>query len=137
MGKDWSLYAALMEHWVAIVGADYAHQTAPVKITFPHGGQKRTGAQLTIRLPSGLGFAFSHQIPMIQSRINSYFGYEAIGRIVLATYYPEPKTEKPRKAALSQGAEKTLEKLTSNIENNELKDSLKVLGASIFGHQNP
>src|ERR1700722_6844237 len=36
VGKDWNLYAALLEHLQEIVGAEYARVAAPVKITFPH-----------------------------------------------------------------------------------------------------
>src|ERR1700761_8162192 len=74
IGKDWSLYAALLDHWQEIVGMEYAKVTTPVKITFPHqpGASRRSGGTLTAKLPKGLAMEFTFKTEQIKQRINSY-----------------------------------------------------------------
>jgi hypothetical protein len=139
IGKDWSLYAALLEHWREIVGEEYAINTVPVKIIFPRGkktdekwGQaKRGGGSLSIRLPQGLAMEFSFLSEQIKKRINSYFGYEAIERIALETYYEEGKTLSAPRKELSREQKETLHKSLETIENSELREALENLGQSI------
>ncbi len=139
IGKDWNLYAALLEHWREIVGQDYAQSASPVKIAFPRGkrpdekwADKRADGTLYIRLPQGLAMEFGFHAETIRARINGFFGYEAIGRIVLETYYPEgrpaPREEPP---PLSAEAKARLEQETEGIENDELREVLQELGESV------
>ncbi len=144
MGKDWNLYASLIERWEDIVGPDYAQETTPVKITFPHGKKSdekwatsnRAGGTLTISLPQGLSLAFSHHAEQVRARINTYFGYAAIEKIALKPFYPKdnkPYTPPPRR--LSKGEVDTLQNQTKDIENSELRDALAALGASVLANQ--
>lgn len=144
MGKDWNLYASLLERWEAIVGPDYARETTPVKITFPRGKKtdekwaesNRAGGTLTISLPQGLSLAFSHNAEQVRARINTYFGYEAIEKIALKPFYPKdnkPFTPPPR--PLSKGEIEALENTTKDIEDNDLREALAMLGASVLANQ--
>src|SRR5580692_535543 len=80
IGKDWSLYAALLDRWPEIAGAEYARLTTPVKIVFPPRQQEaqRKGGTLVIRLPKGLAMEFTYKTGIICERITNFFGYEAI-----------------------------------------------------------
>lgn len=143
LGKDWSLYATILDHWPEIVGVDYAKDTTPVKIVFPKGKKKdekwaqgnRTGGILTIRLPQGLTFTFSHNTEQIKTRINNFFGYEAIGKIAFESFYPSPKAEKAAPPPLTDLEKDTLQSHIKNIDNNELRDALERLGASVLANQ--
>ncbi|MDD3182038.1 MAG: DciA family protein [Alphaproteobacteria bacterium] len=144
MGKDWNLYASLLERWTEIVGPDYAQETTPVKISFPHGkktdekwaGGQRAGGTLTIRLPQGLSLAFTHHAEQVRSRINTFFGYEAIERITLKPFYPtHGKPLAPPQRTLSSQEIATLKEGTKDIENNELRDILEQLGTSVLANQ--
>jgi hypothetical protein len=92
VGKDWDIYAALLEHWAEIVGPEYAQATTPVKINFPHQPlePRRRNGTLTVRLPRGLAMEFSFKAEPMKQRINNYFGYDAIGRIVFDPVYTSP-----------------------------------------------
>lgn len=137
LGKDWSLFSGLLQNWPEIVGKAYAAETTPVKITFPTPPQnvpqqsRRTGGMLTIRLPKGLAMSFTYDIPAILQRVNTYFGYQAIAKIVLDPVHKLPQKRKtaasPSKEILTEMTEKT-----SSIEDTELRDALKRLGASIL-----
>lgn len=144
LGNDWGLYSALIERWTEIVGPDYAQETTPVKISFPKGKRadekwaagRRTGGTLTISLPQGLSFSFAHQSDQVRARVNNFFGYEAIERIALSPFYP--KGDKPVTQplpALSKDEKEQLSKDTESIENNELRDALQQLGASVLANQ--
>ena len=132
-GKDWGLYANLLDHWAEIVGTEYARVTTPVKINFPfqpNEAQRKNGV-LTIRLPKGLAMEFSFKADLIRHRINNYFGYEAFARVALdAASLPPPVTKKVKKvdpAALSAFKEKA-----SIIENNELREALEGFGEALL-----
>ena len=137
MGKDWSLYAALLEHWPEIVGQEYAQVTNPAKITFPHQPlePKRRNGTLTVRLPKGLAMEFTFKTDQIKQRINGYFGYDAIGRIVLDSVAGMPR--KPNKTALAAPDAATMQALaeqTSVVDNDEVRAALLSFGAS-FSHK--
>ncbi len=141
MGKDWALYATLLNHWSEIVGQEYAKVTTPVKIVFPHGkkeGDKwangnRTGGVLTIALPHGLTMEFAFLTETILSRINSFFGYPAIEKITLQGRYEEkPILATPAEPpALSPHQQEDLLDKTKDVEDSELRSVLLDLGRSI------
>lgn len=140
VGKDWSLYAALLDHWPEIVGQDYAKKAAPVKISFPKGkkadekwASRRTDGTLIIRLPQGLAMEFGFLSETLKSRINGFFGYPAIGRIALETYYPtapQPFIEPPQ--PLSAEKKENIARQAAGIENEELREVLQQLGESVI-----
>ncbi|MDD2325962.1 MAG: DciA family protein, partial [Alphaproteobacteria bacterium] len=140
VGKDWGLYAALIDHWTEIVGADYAKQTTPVKITFPRGKKpadqwagRQTGGTLTVKLPQGLAMAFSHQTGIVIQRINGFFGYPAIERIALAPAYGLTGTEPPLPPPpLTPQEKEDLAATIAEVEDSDLKEVLETLGASIL-----
>ena len=144
IGKDWGLYAALIDHWSEIVGADYAKHTSPVKIVFPRGkqsgekwaGGQKTGGTLTVKLPHGLCMAFTHQTSIIISRINGFFGYPAIERIALApAYSTDERPASPAPVFLSETEKASVTTSVCDIENKELQDALAALGTSVLANQ--
>ena len=137
LGKDWGLYAALLEHWAEIVGADYARVTTPAKIAFPHqpNEARRKNGTLTIRLPKGLAMEFTYKTEQIRQRINSYFGYDAVGKIAFA-----PESILPTKRAKPRAADAaTVDRIKNDVktvENSELRDVLQAFGEAISASHN-
>jgi hypothetical protein len=136
VGKDWGLYAALLDHWRDIVGADYAETTTPVKITFPHqpNEARRQNGTLTILLPKGLAMEFTYKIEQIRQRINSYFGYEAIARIVFDPAFSLPPKTKAQRAADPEAAS-IVKAQVQPLDNSELRDALQSFGESILASE--
>jgi len=140
VGRDWALYATLLDHWREIVGEDYAQNTAPVKIVFPKGkkldekwASRRSGGTLHIRLPQGLTMEFSFLTDTIRARINGFFGYSAIEKVVFEPFYPEkPPVLAPEAPPLSAEAKESLAEDTKDIDNDELRDLLQQLGESML-----
>ena len=134
VGKDWSLYAALLAHWAEIVGPSYAEATTPVKVTFPLQPQQaqRSAGSLTIRLPKGLAMEFSFKSDLIRQRINGYFGYNAIARIVLE---PGFGGKPPRPAAPVLPNEQELASLRANVMpvvDTDLREALLSFGEALL-----
>lgn len=134
VGKDWSFYAALLTHWQEIVGADYASITTPSKITFPHQPtqQRRSGGTLFIRLPKGLSMEFSFKTDQIKQRINSYFGYDAIGKISFEPVYGANLDKKPQIAELDSETVAAIQEETKTIESSELQAALQSFGEAML-----
>ncbi len=80
----------LFHHWPDIIGADYAEHCDPVKLQWPRrdprkdapdSHAKSSGAVLTVAVAPAHAIAVQHEVPRLIRRINSVFGYPAIGRI--------------------------------------------------------
>jgi hypothetical protein len=132
-GKDWGLYANLLDHWAEIVGTEYARVTTPVKISFPYQpneAQRKNGV-LTVRLPKGLAMEFSFKADLIRQRVNAYFGYEAFARLALdAAYLPAPPVKSEKKA--DPAALSAIKDKASTIEDGELREALEKFGEAIL-----
>jgi hypothetical protein len=134
-GKDWGLYANLLNHWSEIVGQEYARITTPVKITFPYQPQEaqRKNGVLTVRLPKGLAMEFSFKAELIRQRINIYFGYEAFARIALDPSAIPVGVNKAPKRVDPELLEGVKDK-ASSIENSELREALEKFGETLLSH---
>ena len=135
-GKHWGLYASLLNNWTEIVGIEYAKLTTPVKIAFPYqpGEAIRKNGTLTVRLPKGLAMEFSFKIEIIRQRVNSFFGYEAFGRIALDPCNMAPTRSSPRRE-ISATEREAIDQKVSGIEDCELRKALQTFGVSI--HTSP
>ena len=132
VGKDWASYATLIAHWAEIVGPDLARGTTPSLLRWlqhSESGRREKGT-LHIRLPGALALDIQHQEPIIKRRINGFFGYEAIERIVLdhCPMSPPPKVKKPRPPrAIAPETGLAIE----NIEDADLRSALRSLAEAI------
>jgi hypothetical protein len=136
VGKDWVLYVALLDHWQEIVGLEYARVTAPVKITFPHQPHepRRCKGTLCVRLPKGLAMEFTFKTEQMRQRINGYFGYDAVAKIIFDPVYnmsparaaPSPEPDPETLAAIRAGAK--------TVENEELQQALESFGSAIMNY---
>lgn len=86
--------SSVVSRWGEIVGPRYAEVSAPESIRFPHG--KRADGVLTLSVDSAHAPMLQHVAPAIVERVNRFFGYAAVARIVLrqGSLPPAP----PRKA---------------------------------------
>jgi hypothetical protein len=68
--------AEIISWWPDIVGAAYAEHTAPERIRWPRDGKAAT---LVVRCHPALALQFSYEADRVRERLNSYFGYPAVG----------------------------------------------------------
>ena len=74
-------------------------------IKFPAG--KKAGGALTLLVDGAHAPLIQHLTPMIVERVNRFFGYAAINRIVFRQGRPPAAAPKPRTARSSSGAQGT------------------------------
>lgn len=132
VGKDWAVYATLLDRWKEIVGTEYAQVSSPVKVSFPHqpNAQHRQGGTLTIRIPKGLALEFTYKVEIVRQRVNNYFGYEAFAKIAFdpVAKLPEVKREP---LPLDDATRATITASAAVIDDPELRAALERLGESV------
>jgi hypothetical protein len=72
--------SSIVSRWPEIVGERYAKVSSPESIRFPAG--KKAGGVLTLLVQGAHAPLIQHLTPMIVERVNRFFGYAAIDRIV-------------------------------------------------------
>lgn len=72
--------SAVVSRWSEIVGERYAKVSSPESIRFP-AGRKSSGA-MTLLVEGAHAPLVQHLAPMIIERVNRFFGYAAIDRII-------------------------------------------------------
>jgi hypothetical protein len=91
--------ASVVSRWKEIVGERYGQVSLPESIRFPTG--KKSGGTLTLLVEGAHAPLVQHLGPMIIERVNRFFGYEAIARIVFRQGRlpaPAPKRARPQPA---------------------------------------
>jgi len=73
--------SAVVSRWGEIVGERYAAASAPESIRFPHG--KRADGTLTIVASGAHAPMLQHVAPTLIERVNRFFGYTAVVRVVI------------------------------------------------------
>ncbi|NJC05232.1 hypothetical protein GGQ97_001025 [Sphingomonas kaistensis] len=71
---------AVVSRWTEIVGERYARVSTPESIRFPAG--KKSGGTLTLAVDGAHAPLLQHLAPMIMERVNQFFGYEAVVKVV-------------------------------------------------------
>lgn len=96
------LQSAIVARWAEIVGAHYGAHSIPEGLSFPTG--KRSGGSLRIVVTGAFAPLLKAVEPQIIDRVNRFFGYAAVDRVVLrhgdlprqaavkATIMPRPMT---------------------------------------------
>lgn len=72
---------AIVSRWGEIVGARYAGVSAPESIRFPQG--KRAEGTLSLTVAGAHAPMMQHVAPEIVERVNRFFGYPAVARVVI------------------------------------------------------
>ena len=86
----------MVSRWAEIVGARYAGVSAPESIRFPQG--KRANGTLTLIVAGAHAPMMQHIAPEIVDRVNRFFGYPAVEKVVIrqgVVARPAPKPARP------------------------------------------
>lgn len=73
--------SSVVSRWSEIVGDRYARVSIPESIRFPQG--RRSDGILTLTVEGSHGTMLQHVAPTIIERVNRFFGYSAVARIVI------------------------------------------------------
>ena len=124
--------AQLITQWEAVIGAELAGKLAPDRLSFARG--ERALGSLRLRVASGFAVEAQHLEPVIIERINSFFGYRAVARIILVQGpLPQAAAPTPRPRPLSAEEESGLDQRLAAVPEGELRQALRRLGAAVIG----
>ncbi len=125
----------IVASWPDVVGEKLATRCEPIKISWP----KRIGtaeasepATLVIRVESAFALELQHLAPVLIERVNTRYGWKAVGKILLKQG-PIRKTPRPvpLPAPTAEVLEKAREKVGS-LDNSALQEALIRLGAGVL-----
>jgi hypothetical protein len=133
LGKRGFAEAQLVAQWPAVIGEEIARGVCPEKLRFARG-ERRDGT-LYLRVAPGLGLEIQHREPVLIERINAFFGYRAVARLVLKQGPPpRPTIPPPQPRALARDERMLLERRLDAIEDRELRAALARLGEAVIGN---
>ena len=123
----------LLTRWPEIAGTDIAAHAEPLKISWPRGPHADAGepATLQLRVEGPTALEIQHLSGVILERVNRFFGWRAVGKIVLRQ---APLTRRPRPvpaAAPSPEATARIAATLTEIADEDLRQALARLGAAI------
>ena len=84
--------SAIVSRWNEIVGERYGKVSLPESIRFPSG--RKTGGVLTLLVEGAHAPLVQHLAPLIIERVNRFFDYAAINRIVFRQGKPPASPER-------------------------------------------
>src|ERR1700753_3946001 len=123
----------LVTRWAEIAGPEIAAHSDPLKMQWPRPveGQPQEPATLILRVEGPMALEIQHSSDVILQRVNRFFGWSAVGKLALrqAPLSRRDRPARPRPPDAKAVAE--VEKTLSSVEDEELRDALARLGASI------
>jgi hypothetical protein len=123
----------LVTRWKEIAGAEVAAHSEPLKIQWPRPveGQQQESATLVLRVEGPMALEIQHASDVILERVNRFFGWSAVGKLALRQA-PLSRRDRPKPSrAPDPQAVAEIAKTLSSVEDDELRDALARLGASI------
>lgn len=136
LGKRGFGEAQLVTQWEAVIGPELAEKLSPDRLSFVRG--ERSEGTLRLRVASAFAVEAQHYEPVIIERINGFFGYRAVARIVLVqgpakNAPPRAKPLRPLSVAEQSGLDQRL----AALPDSELRDALRRLGTAVIGSRKP
>ena len=122
------IQSSIVSRWPEIVGERYAKVSCPESIRFPTG--RKAGGALTLLVDGAHAPLIQHLTPMIVERVNRFFGYAAINRIVFRQGKPPAAPARPERPQL-RTVPKELGEGLREIADPELRSCLESLAAQI------
>lgn len=123
----------LVTRWAEIAGAEIAAHSEPLKIQWPRPveDQPPEPATLVLRVEGPMALEIQHSSDAILQRVNTFFGWNAVGRIALrqaplSRREPPKRMPPPDPAAVAK-----IESTLGNVEDDNLRGALARLGATI------
>ena len=126
--------SSIVSRWGEIVGERYARVSSPESIRFPTG--RKAGGVLTLLVEGAHAPLIQHLTPLIVERVNRFFGYAAINRIVFRQGKPPAAPPRPDRPQL-RPVPKELGDGLREIADPELRACLESLAAQIAATSGP
>jgi len=129
----------LVTRWPEIAGAEIAAHAEPVKISWPRGARADAAepATLLLRVEGPTAIEIQHLSGVILERVNRFFGWRAIGKIVLRQAPLARRARPARPEAPTAEATSRVAATLTEIADEDLRQALARLGAAVATHRRP
>ena len=131
-GKRGFGQGTVIANWKSIVGDVLATHTFPEKITYPR--DQRSNGTLHLRIDSpALALELQHIETQLLERINTHFGYRAVGYIKISQgTIPDEDNQPPaKKRKISVKEKNALDDDLNIVSDPDLKNALRALGTEV------
>ncbi|WP_321397646.1 DUF721 domain-containing protein [Emcibacter sp.] len=127
----------IVARWPEIVGPVLSGCSVPERLTFPRS--ESAGGTLYIRIEGSFAVEMQHLEELVLERINGFYGYRAVERLVYR-HGPLPKRREQQSRApvkLTDSQQKELDDLLSPLTDSGLQKALYRLGATVLVPEKP
>lgn len=131
--------ADIVVDWPEIVGERYAGKVQPLRVDWPRVPEGAIDpapqpATLVVQTDGATALLLTHDMDQVVERINTFFGWGAIGRIrILQRPLSRPKRTPPRRPrALTSQEEAELSAKLQGVEGTRLGEALEKLGRAVL-----
>ena len=123
----------LVTRWAQIAGPEIAAHAEPLKMQWPRPveGQPQEPATLILRVEGPMALEIQHTSDVILERVNRFFGWSAVGRLALRQGPLSRRKRRTAPSAPDANEVKQVAQTLSSIEDEQLREALARLGASI------
>ncbi|MEL6947778.1 MAG: DciA family protein [Pseudomonadota bacterium] len=141
MRKRAGMTLDLIAHWPQIVGGNRSRLSRPKEVKWSRKASAEDAYQpatLIITCAPAVALIVQHDTDAIRARVNSFFGFEAVGRIAVEQGDIDPDTGPDNRAKSAdlqtRGAipSADLERKLAHIDDPDLKAALLKMGQSVF-----
>ncbi len=130
----------IVASWADIVGERYGTRVQPDRLVWPRQPELSDPenppkpATLVVHTDGATALMLSHDSAQVIERINTFYGWAAIGRIKIQQKPVLAKRHEARKPlrSLTRSEEKRLEESLEGVENDRLRQALKKLGEQVI-----
>ena len=126
--------SSIVSRWPEIVGERYARVSSPESIRFPTG--RKGGGALTLLVDGAHAPLLQHLAPIIIERVNRFFGYDAVNRVIFKQGRQAPPAQRPKRPDL-RPVPKELGAGLREIADPELRACLESLASQIAATSGP
>src|SRR5215471_14668436 len=129
----------LVTRWADIVGAEIAAHSEPEKIQWsrPADGHTPEPGTLLLRVEGPTAIEIQHLSGVILERVNRFFGWRAIGKIVLRQAPLARRARPARPEAPTAEATSRVAATLTEIADEDLRQALARLGAAVASYRRP
>jgi Uncharacterized protein conserved in bacteria len=125
--------------WADIVGRKLAAFTQPIKLEWPRRrswddmDSRPAPASLVVRVESAFALELQHQAPVVIEKINAYYGWQCVGKLVLKQGpVRKPEKKPPQSQPLSDQEKDRISDAVLPIDDDALRDALRGLGENVL-----
>lgn len=125
--------------WPDIVGSDLAAVTQPLKLEWPRRrisydpDERPLPASLVVRVESAFALELQHLSPLVMEKVNTYFGWRCVGKLVLKQGPVHKEAEKKVPPPPLTDREKSrISEAVLSLEDDNLRHALRSFGQSVL-----